>query len=45
MEEGAFSQGMCDMGVSRRVEWLTKESQVTEKVHDLIEHGELIPTH
>ena len=48
MEEGAFFHGMCDMGVSRRVdrvEWLTKESQVTEKVHDLIEQGELVPTH
>ena len=45
MEEGAFFQGMCDMGVSRRVEWLRKESQVTERVHDFIEHGELVPTH
>jgi len=44
MEDGAFFQGVCDMGLSRRVERLTKESQVSEKVHDLIEHGELVPT-
>jgi cytoskeletal protein CcmA (bactofilin family) len=45
MEEGVFFQGMCDMGMSRKVEWFPKESPVTEKVHALLEHGELVPTH
>lgn len=44
MEDGAFFHGRVDMGASRRVEWLTKEFQVTEKVHDFIEQGELLPT-
>jgi cytoskeletal protein CcmA (bactofilin family) len=45
IEDGAFFHGMCDMGVSRRIECLTKESPAMEKVHDLIEHRELIPAH
>jgi cytoskeletal protein CcmA (bactofilin family) len=45
MEDGAFFQGVCDMGLSRRVERLTKESQDSEKVDDLIEHCELVHTH
>ena len=45
MEEGVFFQGRCDMGMSRKVEWLTEESQATEEVHGSIEHCELVPTH
>ena len=45
MEDGAFFQGVCDMGLSRRVERLTKETQDSEKLDDLIEHCELVPTH
>ncbi len=45
MEDGAFFRGMCDMGVSRKVGWLTNQSQAREKVHGLIEHCELVPTH
>lgn len=45
MEEGVFFQGMCDMGMSHKVEWLTKESPVTEKMQNLIEPCELVPTH
>ena len=43
MEDGAFFHGRVDMGASRKVEWLTKELQVTEKVDDFIEQGELLP--
>ena len=45
MEDGAFFQGVCDMGLSRRVERLMKETQDSEKLDDLIEHCELVPTH
>jgi len=45
MEEGVVFQGRCDMGMSRKVEWLRKESQATEEVHGIIEHCELVPTH
>lgn len=44
MEDGAFFQGKCDMGLSCQVECLTEESQATKKVPDLIEHCELVPT-
>jgi len=45
IEDGAFFHGMCDMGVSRRVECLTKESPATGKVHDLIGQRELVSVH
>jgi cytoskeletal protein CcmA (bactofilin family) len=45
IEDGAFFHGMCDMGVSRRVECLTKESPAMGKVHDLIEQRELVSVH
>jgi cytoskeletal protein CcmA (bactofilin family) len=45
IEDGAFFHGMCDMGVCRRVECLTKESPAMGKVHDLIEQRELVSVH
>ncbi len=45
MEEGVIFQGRCDMGMSRKVDALTKESQATEEVHGIIEQCELVPTH
>lgn len=42
MEEGVFFQGKCDMGMSRKVEGLTKEAEVSEKGPDLIEDCELV---
>ena len=45
IEDGAFFHGMCDMGVSRSVECLTKESTATGKVYDLIEQRELVSVH
>jgi len=45
MEDGVFFQGVCDMGLSCRVERLPKESQVLEKAFDPLVHCELVPTH
>ncbi len=44
MEDGVLFQGQCDMGMSSKIEWLSKDSQVTEKMPALIPHGELVST-
>lgn len=44
MEDGVLFQGQCDMGMSPKVEWLAKDSQVTEKRPAFIDHGELVST-
>lgn len=45
METGVLFQGMCDMGMSGKVEQLTKESLVMAEVDEIIQPSELVLTH
>ncbi len=44
MEEGVCFQGICDMGINEKNEWLEQESQDSKINPTIIEHGELVTT-